>query len=135
METFYFVVLSIATVILILILTYIGIRMVYFKQKVAYPPVSASCPDAWSIAASDPSACMIPAFKSSNTGTPNTLYDKDGKLLVNTTTTPGFSSRSNTINFSDSMWGSGGLSSQCAQKLWATQYGITWDGISNYNKC
>lgn len=135
METFYVVVLSIATVILILILTYIGIRMVYFKNKEAYPPISASCPDTWSIAASDPSACMIPAFKSSNSGMPKTLYDNDGKLLVNATNTPGFNNRANTINFSDSRWGSGGLSSQCAQRLWATQNGVTWDGISNYNKC
>jgi hypothetical protein len=23
----------------------------------------------------------------------------------------------------------------CANKTWTTTYGITWDGVSNYNKC
>ena len=131
MDIFYIIVSSVAIIILILILTYIGINMTYYKGKVAYPPHSASCPDTWTVA-SDSSSCLIPAANSVNAGK---LYDSDGKLIANNKTTYGLNITTNSINFTDAGWTAGGLSAQCSQKAWANQMGIMWDGISNYNKC
>jgi hypothetical protein len=133
MDIFYTIVLSISTVILILILTYIGVSMVYYKKKLSYPPHSASCPDTWAVLPSDPSSCVIPACNAINTGK---LYDGSGTFIANSKSgTYGITSSTNSINFSDAGWTSGGLTSQCGQKAWANQMGIQWDGISNYNQC
>jgi hypothetical protein len=131
MDSYYIIVSSVATVILILVLTYIGISMNYSKGKVAHPPKAATCPDAWALA-SDGSSCLIPASSSLNIGK---LYDSDGKFIANSKTTYGLNITNNSINFADEGWTKGGLSTTCSQKAWANQMGIQWDGISNYNKC
>jgi hypothetical protein len=131
MDIYYIIVSTIAVVILILVLTYIGITMTYYKGKSAYPPQAATCPDTWAIA-SDGSSCLIPASTTSNVGK---LYDSTGKLIANSGTTYGLSITKNSINFADAGWTKGGLSPQCSQKAWANQMGIQWDGIANYNKC
>lgn len=133
MDAFYLIVLSIVTVLLILILTYIGIKMTSAASgKVSYPPVSASCPDYWNTVSTDPSSCLIPTNVSNNVGS---IYDKSGKLLLNSSTTYGLDTNAMSINFANKGWNVGGLSSLCGQKSWANQYGIQWDGVSNYNSC
>jgi hypothetical protein len=132
MDIFYTIVLSIATIILILILTYIGVTTVYYKGKISYPPKALTCPDTWNVVPTDTSACTIP-----NAGSPNVgkLYDSAGKLIATSSTTYGLDTTNNYINFSDPGWTKGGLSAQCNQKAWANQMGIQWDGVSNYNQC
>jgi hypothetical protein len=54
------------------------------------------------------------------------------------TKTPGFGGNTvinSYINFNDPKWNSSGVSSICAQKNWANKYGITWDGVTNFNGC
>ena len=133
MDAFYLIVLSIVIVLLILILTYIGIKMTSAASgKVSYPPVSASCPDYWNTVSTDPSSCLIPTNASNNVGS---MYDKSGKFLLNSSTTYGLDTNAMSINFANKGWNVGGLSSLCGQKSWANQYGIQWDGVSNYNSC
>ena len=38
------------------------------------------------------------------------------------------------IDFSSNDWGVG-ASAICKKKIWASQYGLVWDGITNYNGC
>jgi hypothetical protein len=140
METFYIVVLSIAAILLIILLTFIGIIMGKQKTSQTFPSEKNHCPDFWKVS-NDPSMpqyCVIPDSSSGlNCGT---LYS--GSLLTadmsNPSITPGFKSVKqpdnsviNYINFKDPGW-SGGI---CAQKTWAKKYQIVWDGVTNYNSC
>jgi hypothetical protein len=133
MDPFYLIVLSIVVILLILALTYIGMQMTSpAAKKQAYPPVAASCPDYWQTVSTDPSSCLIPVNTSKNTGK---MYDASGNLSLNSGTTFGFNNTSKSINFADKGWNKGGSTSVCSQKSWANQFGIVWDGVSNYNSC
>ena len=60
MDRFFIIVLSIAVVLLILILTFIGLMMKSTSTNNAvFPPVVNTCPDYWSVGM-DTSSCAIP---------------------------------------------------------------------------
>ncbi len=130
MDSFQKIVLAIATVILILILTIIGVMLTKYKNKVVYPPVANTCPDYWKISA-DGLSCSIPSSSAVNVGN---IYKSDGSLAISSTDTYGYDSTNNTINFTDGGWSSS-KSAVCAQKDWAGTYNLIWDGVSNYNSC
>jgi len=156
METFYVIVMSIATIVLILALVLMGILMTSKggKKDASFPPFVNSCPDYWKPVDNDISGnCYIPSYKpngvSTNTGT---LYKnvttangaKETKIEGNTIpngnkTTPGYKyvdvSGNSTIDFSDLRWKSIAGSSICAQRAWANAYNVVWDGVTNYNSC
>jgi len=62
------------------------------------------------------------------TYTPGLAYQKGTSF--ETTSTVG-----STIDFTDQAWSAQIKTSTCAQKQWATNWGITWDGITNNNTC
>lgn len=137
MDIFYIIVLSVAIILLILILTYLGIVMGQNKTSTsssAFPPIKNTCPDYWSISKTDLSSCEIPASGARNVGN---IYDSTGVVLLEEKTTPGYKIGSTPlkINFNDGGWTSGGTSATCSQKNWANQNNIIWDGVSNYNGC
>ena len=119
MDTFYIIVLSIAVVLLILILTFVGIMMKRQDSSTVFPPTVNTCPDFWTV---DAGKCIIPtpgspnasASTSSSTDAP---YASDGKIDPN-----------------DVKWSKDG-SAICNQRKWANKEGISWDGVSNYNGC
>ena len=148
MELFYIIVTVIAIILLILILTIIGIAMRYQDKNTVFPPVANDCPDFWTIAA-DGKSCAIPTKNKKNVGT---LYDpldhsiklkpvtKDGNYTYTfptyTPATNGDSTAAaSTINFTDDAWSTQGQTAICAKKKWAINWGITWDGVTNYNSC
>lgn len=123
MDKFYFIVLSIATVILILILVILGVLMSYTKNnKLIYPPSYSTCPDYWENKADN--TCNIP----SNINKPTGTYE-------NTTSTPGFTTGN--IDFKSGAWNTlySSTKKECALKKWSNKYNVEWDGISNYNDC
>jgi hypothetical protein len=127
MDIFYIIVLSIAIILLILLLTYIGIQMNSAGTKTApYPPTKSTCPDYWTI--DSDGKCNVPT----------TGRNTSSKTLT-TANTKGYTPTSNgspaTIDFSNKDWSSGSGSALCGQKLWANTNGIMWDGVSNYNGC
>jgi len=134
MDTFYIIVLTIAAILLILILTYVGLTMRNASaSNNSFPPTINSCPDYWA-SGTDPSSCAIPTYGSKNVGS---IYDINNNhaLILTSSNTSGFSTANKDIVFSDPGWVAGGSSSICSQKKWANQYGILWDGVSNYNGC
>ena len=151
MELFYIIVTVIAIILLILILTIIGIAMRYQDKNTVFPPVANDCPDFWTIA-SDGKSCSIPSDGKKNVGK---MYDPDTnstnrniklkpvtKDNTNTYTFPtytpgtnGITTAASTINFTDDAWSSQGQTAICAKKKWAINWGITWDGVTNYNSC
>jgi len=125
MDIFYVIVPSIAIIILILILTYIGIQMVNKKSasgKNEFPPQYATCPDYWQL--NNEGKCVMPTTGSRNSVT--------GTLSASNT--PGYNSTEGIIDFNNSGWSATG-SSICKQKMWANSNNVTWDGVSNYNAC
>jgi len=131
MDTFYIIVLSIAVIILILILTFLGINMANKKNSVAtFPPVANTCPDFWNIA-TDNKSCLVQSSGK----------NMSAVTLTSSNVPAGYSTSSSgktipaQIDFTDPGWSAGGKSATCAQKAWAQTNGITWDGVTNYNRC
>ena len=143
MDFFKLVVLAIATIILVIVFTGIGI-LLSFNTSNVYPPTSNTCPDFWTVNTSGANCCNIPPYNSVSPN-PNVgnIYDTSGNLLISAdgsigTATPGYNNDNNGnvyINFNDPGWAGTGLSAVCAQKAWTGLTNIVWDGISNYNSC
>jgi hypothetical protein len=142
MDAFYTIVLSIAIILLIAILSYIGVKMTNNTSSVAiYPPTSLPCPDYWA-QSKDPNGntvCFIPPYVAANSSSQipsNTgkIYGADGANTLNSST-PGYLTNNNSINFSNPGWASSGTTSVCAQKKWANSNLIQWDGVSNFSSC
>lgn len=134
MDSFYLIVLSVAAVLLIITLTYIGIKMTTtIKQSTIFPPNYSECPDYWTMT-NDLTACVIPKY---GAGAKNIgkIYDANGSNALTNKNTYGLSTNKQNINFNDMDWNKNGQSSVCAHKSWARANGILWDGISNYNSC
>ena len=130
---FYNIVIIVAVVLLILVLTYLAIKMTtakyYNESNVPFPPVMSTCPDYWKV---DGSYCIIPDNGKTNTGS---IYGNAGLILLSSASTYGYVNGNTAINFNDTKWGTSGKSSVCQQKDWAGKYNIIWDGVSNYNNC
>ena len=126
MNSFYIIVLSIATVVLILLLLVVGLLLNRGITKKGFPPVANQCPDNWTI--DNSGNCIVPT--TGNIG--------DGNSNVSTTIAPHIFKIDNTIKAFDptnTLWSSTGGSSICAKKTWANSKNIAWDGIDNYNSC
>lgn len=140
MDRFYLIVILIALLALIGILTYVGVLMTYYRDKdTTYPPVAASCPDFWEV--DEKKNCRIPAGNDSavNLGGVYIKNDQDPAdvtydLQLNRANTFGLDLNTKTINFEDANWGMAGTTT-CKKQAWANQYGLVWDGITNYNSC
>ena len=133
MESFYLIVLGIATVILILILTFVGIMMKSQNAGTVFPPVANTCPDGWAVY-TDGSSCIVPTVGAVNAG----IYPDNTPVAFTAQNTPSYTINSdgNTINATNPAWTTvGGKTAVCAQKAWANQMGVSWDGVSNYNSC
>jgi hypothetical protein len=104
MDLFQQIVATTALVFLIIFLIYIAFAMRHNKLKLAFPPVTANCPDYWV----DQS-------------------DGDSSNCINVQNL-GISSEScpKNMNFSTSLF-----STVCAKSVWAKNCGLTWDGVTN----
>ena len=139
MEKFHIIVLSIATVALILILIFVGILLSKGDTNEAYPPSYGVCPDYWEIKtdeATNKSKCIIPNIQKTKLNIGNMYDENTNTLKSEITKTPGYSNEMSDgevvqyIDFSNSGW-----KGECDKKKWANENGIVWDGISNYNSC
>lgn len=147
MDSFYIIVGSIALLLLIGVLTFLGIAM--NKQYVSRPYPSKSiqkCPDYWEVA--DDGKCVIPT--SANARAMNNVGDLASSRLVATKNrkkqydrlyTPGLSEDKKSIDFEDEKWNAfntmvgTNLNPLCQKKLWFNDHNVVWDGISNGNLC
>ena len=151
METFYYVVLTIAVVFLILILIFVGIMMQGQNKGQSFPPVANVCPDFWTIA-NDKTSCIVPGTAASYSTTINSTAKNVGtigtalsKYATDASLTTAYASgtvpykfvtgEGITIKPTDAYWSKNGKTATCGQKQWATQTGIQWGGVSNYNSC
>ena len=126
MEMFYMIVLTIATIVLIILLASIGILLRRGTKSKVFPPTASQCPDKWDIAV-DGVSCVVP--KTGNVGT--------GKITASTTIAPYAVSVGGQLTFNPNnpAWASSGSSAICAKNTWAKLNNVAWDGIDNYNSC
>lgn len=128
MDYYYIIVSAVATIILVLVLTYVGILMTSTQKKASYPPSYNLCPDYWE--SQENGKCKIPDANSINTKAAGKSWEASSTPGLDTASSPTF------INFSDPGWSAGGTGDQrCGWKKWASYYGIQWDGVTNYTEC
>ena len=107
MASFQNSVLTIATILLVIVLIFIGISLYKNKNNYQYPPVVANCPDYW-LDESDESG--VKCVNSKNLGKKECPKKMD---------------------FSAAFWSSDkGL---CLKKSMANNCDLTWDGVTNNN--
>jgi hypothetical protein len=127
-SNFYTLVLTIAIVILIVVLGYLGWMMSKAHVSDESPKLRTSCPDLWQVE-NGPGGevfCVQPSKGSLNRGEDS-----------NTTTPIGSASGSvpdNKFNTNDLGWASAG-NAVCGKQKWANAHGIKWDTVSNANFC
>tara|TARA_B110000114_G_scaffold177381_1_gene209116 strand:- start:2346 stop:2684 length:339 start_codon:yes stop_codon:yes gene_type:complete len=101
----------VATILLILALSLIGVALSNLNSKVKYPPLISDCPDYWTVDKS---------------------VDSDGNQDFKCINTKELGINNNGCNEYDNSLsiykGTGGL---CQKKMWADKCNITWDGVTN----
>ena len=136
MDSFYTIVVVVAIAILIMALIGIGIMLQAQNESVAFPLYATQCPDGWAV---DGSGCKLPDFKSPNHPNYPTKTGKDTDLAIITDLSNSVvysgpeklyitdvNARKMTFN---------PVATTCQKRLWTNDYSVTWDGVSNYNKC
>ena len=121
MDSFYTIVVSIAFILMIIILIVLGIMMQNQDADKLFPNQATPCPDGWGTSMiNDKSACKIP---SSGTNVPDNsrITANIGTDKVTTQPQTGY------LSFNDV--------SICEKRDWTNDVGVSWDGVSNFNKC
>jgi hypothetical protein len=132
MDNFYLVVITIAVLLLIVILTYLGIIMNSQKNtSMEFPTTEPqSCPDYWESAKTDDkkTVCVVPT----NDVNIGDLLDTSEEGKTNLEDTVGYNENDiiKTIDFNDeNEW------SICNKQKWALNNKIYWNGVAEYSKC
>ena len=125
MEFFHIAVLTISIGILVIVLAYLSISLRNAKKNTVFPPTQNTCPDGWTFNSNN--MCQMPI--SGNIGNITMANASSTSNLVKTKGIWGIMPESTD-------WVSKtGKTAVCAKQAWANKYGVTWDGVSNYNSC
>ena len=136
MEQFYFIVLITASVILILLLTFIGILLYSSTTATKFPPANNICPDYWLI--NPDKTCQFPQIMTGrNQGKLASSISNGVTQITDKSTLPFLTTDKKSIDFSKGAWASlyPSTTANCAKKKWAIDNGIEWDGYSNSYNC
>lgn len=131
MDSFYLIVLGVATFVLIMMLAFLGWTMSKSKKGTRYPSIVKTCPDNWTVdsrTVAGQISCVRPDPGESNYG--KTTTPNDLTTYMATAASPGFVSGQPTfLNPNDPKW------TPCNKKEWAQKYEIKWDSINSANYC
>jgi len=146
METFHWIVIAIAIVLLILSLTAMAIYMNIKTEVDTYPMLNSDkwnpCPDKWQYINNRCYATKL--MGSTQTDSKNyNLDDLEEKQTTSGYTITGkfFNKDGNIVKDSGvafenkDIWVEFGDASICDKKDWANSYRIRWDGVTNYSDC
>lgn len=125
MEFFHMVVLVISVSILVIVLAYLGLSLRNAKKNMVFPPTQNTCPDGWTF--NSGGMCQMPT--SGNVGSITTVNATSNSNLIKTNGVWGIMPES--VDWVAKT----GKTAVCAKQAWANKYGVTWDGVSNYNSC
>ena len=123
MNYFYVVVIGIAVFFLILMLIAVGVSLQKQDKNDAFPSLQSVCPDGWA-GSSNGLGCKM---NSLNQGTID-VYNENIDLRMGRNAT-------NVWLKNEDVWEFLPKATVCDKRKWAISNSISWDGISNYNKC
>jgi hypothetical protein len=136
MDSFYLIVLGVATFVLIMMLAFLGWTMSKTKKGTRYPSIVKTCPDNWTVDSKTVAGqvyCVRPDPGESNYGkitASGATKENDLTTYMATTGSPGFVTGQPTfLNPKDIKW------TPCNKKEWAQKYEIKWDSINSANYC
>ena len=145
MDNFYLIVLGAASLILILMLAFMGWTISNARKTTRYPSITTTCPDNWTPVPTDnhPGLCQRPTNDKYNYGkvaASTKTIDNDLSTymtVVKDAVVPvGVIADDDTkMNFSPDVWSGTGIDPTCAKKKWADKYNITWDSVTNAAYC
>jgi len=107
-------IIVIFTIILVIILIYLGMNINKPNTSKPWPPLTANCPDYWADVNGDGSNCV--GTKYNNTG----LWNSFNTLVPNTTVS--------VPNFATAPYK--GAKGTCEKYKWANINQVSWDGIT-----
>ena len=126
MDSFYFIVLAVATIVLIMMLAFLGWTMSNAKKATRFPTITTTCPDNWKsekqyINNKDVILCKIPKSNQYN-------YANNITSNIN---------MQDYMDFSNEKWNKDSKipNPTCAKKKWAEDKKISWDSVINANYC
>lgn len=131
MDNFYLIVLGAASLILILMLAFMGWTISNANKTTKYPTITTTCPDNWTPVPTDtyPGLCERPVSGKYNFGNADlTTYMTASGVGV-------IAGNATKMNFSPDVWSGTGIDPTCAKKKWADKYNITWDSVTNAAYC
>lgn len=130
MDSFYTIVLFVALAMLLIILIGLGMMLQSQNKSIAFPLYATQCPDGWAL---DGSNCTVPLVDH-----PNFPYNPEEKNraemmvdlsnIVYTGSSKLYTISGKNLNFNP-------IGTTCQKRLWTNDYSVSWDGVSNYNKC
>jgi hypothetical protein len=139
MNSFQIIVLSIFVILAILVLTGFAIMLNSKKDDDSeYPSSYNTCPDYWDVSL-NPTGTKCVMSGSINNGITGW---ENAYVPATNAGTPGFENvdyqgtNKFHVDFNDPKWNDikyPGVSGRCSLKKWATDNGIVWDGVTNYN--
>lgn len=143
MDSFYLIVLAVATLVLILMLAFLGWNMSNAKKGTRFPTITTSCPDNWksetiNVNNVDIIACKRPASGQYNYGTTSIQNVNALTKYMNEPGSVGYiAGKTEYLNFADNLWNKNVKipNPTCAKKDWAKKHGIEWDSVKNANYC
>lgn len=129
---FYLIVVLIAIIFFVLIVVYLNYNITKTLTTVVYPPVENACPDFW--LTDTLGRCLVPDADTPDGNLGTFLGPTINQKATQAPITYGYLNNNNhiKIDFNNVGWGTLGSSSVCSKKKWASTYGISWDGVSNY---
>lgn len=138
MDSFYLIVLAVASLVLIVALAFMGWNMSNAKKGSIYPSITTSCPDNWT-----PTAKMDLTTKTVVVRCERpTGYNAGGDDLttyMTTATSKGYldqndPNNANKLDFSSASWAKD-KDPTCEKREWASKYKIAWDSVASANYC
>lgn len=132
MDSFYTIVVVVAIAILIMVLIGIGMMLQSQNNAVAFPLYATQCPDGWRV---DGSGCIIPNMTHPNY--PKKTGLESGRPVEDNLSQSPVYSGSNKLytKASGTKFIFNPVATTCQKRQWTTDYAVSWDGVSNYNKC
>ena len=147
MDSFYLIVLAVASLVLIVALAFMGWNMSNVKKGSRYPSITTSCPDNWTpTATTDPLSkkvvvrCTRPTPNGYNYGiNTGTTVDTNLSIYMTTAGSKGYldqnePNNANKLDFTAASW-SATKDPTCAKRDWAKKYKIAWDSVASANYC
>jgi len=139
MDSFYLIVLGVATLVLIILLAFLGWNMSNAKKGTKYPVITTTCPDNWTsrkinVGGADIIVCERPLDGANQYNRGDSTLD----TYIKTSTSVGYVDNTEKyLNFADNKWNTDVKvpNPTCAKKAWAAKYGIKWDSVDSANYC